>query len=134
MPTDNRPETVYHGTDVDSAESIQRIGLNKEAWRNATDSGGRDDKGFSVTIDRATAKSYAQVRAGQRARSKGVVLQADARGLPLRKGRSGEWTDPGEWFIYPEDFPQVGPEVFQVVEEVPPLPGLTEPQAADEQS
>jgi hypothetical protein len=46
---------------------------------------------------------------------KGVVLEADPNQLPLQPGRTGEWTDPGEQFIRPEDFAKVGPAVFKPV-------------------
>ena len=35
--------------------------------------------------------------------------------LPLATGQPGQWADPGERFIRPEDFAKVGPRVFQAV-------------------
>jgi hypothetical protein len=118
--------TVYHGTDATSAENLARDGLNRRAWESAAGGAGPDHKGFSVTTDRATAEDWARIRAGERGTSKGVVVEAEAGRLPLRPGQPGEWTDPNEWFIQPEDFPQVGPGVFTPVAEVDPYPGLSE--------
>jgi hypothetical protein len=105
---------VYHGTDDASAEKIRQRGLNEEDWRAAAGPGGVDEKGVSVTTDRAVAEAWARVRAAERGGApEGVVLQAEASRLPLRQGGPDEWTDPDESFIAPEDFPRVGPGVFQ---------------------
>jgi hypothetical protein len=112
--TDDTPRgKVYHGTDATSAENIRRLGLNENAWRAAAN-GNVDEKGFSVTTDRATAEAWARTRAWERGGpAEGAVLEAEANDLPLRPGAPDEWIDPDEWFIQPEDFPQVGPGVFQ---------------------
>jgi hypothetical protein len=104
---------VYHGTDAASAEKIPKRGLNVDDWRAAAGGAGVDEKGFSVTTDRSVAETWARVRAAERGGpAEGVVLEADASELPLRQGSPDEWTDPNEFFIAPEDFPQVGPGVF----------------------
>jgi hypothetical protein len=118
--------TVYHGTDAASAESIVRDGLNETAWEFAAGGNGPDYKGFSVTTDRATAEQWARIRSGERGAAKGVVLEAEASRLPLQPGRSGQWTDPNEWFIQPGDFGEVGPGAFTPIAEVEPFPGLSE--------
>jgi len=108
------PGKVYHGTDAESAEKIRQWGLNQKAWRAAAGAGGVDPKGFSVTPDRATAERWARIRAAQRGGPpEGAVVEANAADLPLRSGGPGEWTDPDELFIAPEDFPLVGPGVFR---------------------
>jgi hypothetical protein len=74
---------------------------------------GVDEKGFSVTRDRGVAELWASFRAAQRGGSaNGIVLEASAGSLPLNQGQPGAWADPDEYFIRPEDFPQVGPGVF----------------------
>jgi hypothetical protein len=114
MQPSSLPEIVYHGTDSDSADSIRRIGLDEQAWRAAGGGCGTDEKGFSVTSVRSTAEDWAQLRAAERGGSPGgVVLEADARDLPLQPGAPGLWTDPDEFFIAVEDFPRVGPGVFR---------------------
>jgi hypothetical protein len=114
MPPDNLPAKVYHGTDAASAESIRQGGLDDVRWRAAAGPLGVDEKGFSVTTDRATAEQWAQTRAEERGGpAGGTVLEADADALPLRSGGPGEWADPDEFFIAPEDFPQAGPGVFR---------------------
>jgi len=116
---------VYHGTDAQSAESIERVGLDEVAWNEAAGAGGPDGKGFSVTVDLATAEAWARIRAAERGAPSGVILAADAGNLPLRQGAPGEWTDLGEWFIAVEDFPQVGPGTFRPAAEVPAFPGAS---------
>ena len=112
MPPDLPTGIVYHGTDAASTESIRRIGLNVDAWRAST-SQDLDEKGLSITTERAIAEWWARIRAGERGGPpNGVVLEADAGLLPLRAGSPGQWTDPKEWFIAPEDFPQVGPGIL----------------------
>jgi hypothetical protein len=114
MQPDNLPEKVYHGTDAASAEGIRQNGLEYDAWRSAGGSKDVDEKGFSVTTDRSTAEAWARYRAAERGGiPDGVVLEAEVKDLPLRSGSPGEWTDPDEFFIAPEDFPQVGPGVFR---------------------
>jgi hypothetical protein len=108
------PEKVYHGTDEQSAECIRRIGLDKDAWELGGGGCGVDGKGFSVTTDRAMAEDWARTRGMERGGTPGgVVLEADPAQLPLQPGSPGEWTDPGEFFIRPEDFPRVGPGIFR---------------------
>jgi hypothetical protein len=103
---------VYHGTDSASAASILRRGLNNRARRKAAGAAGVDDKGFSVTTDRAVAEAWAKARAAERGRQP-VVLSAPRSGLPLRQPDLTNLGDPGELFIDPADFPVVGPAVFQ---------------------
>jgi hypothetical protein len=108
------PEKVYHGTDAESAESIRRIGLNFEAWKLAAGGCGVETKGFCVSIDRATAQSWAEQRAKERGGPPGgIVVEATGKDLPLQSGRHGLWTDPNELFISRRDFWKVGPGVFQ---------------------
>jgi hypothetical protein len=108
---------VYHGPDEVSARSIVTLGLDKEAWRAAAAGAGPDIKGLSVTNDLETARTWAAWRAWERLGdvNRGVVLQADPNDLPLHAGQPGQWTDPNERFIPPEDFPLVGPFVFHAV-------------------
>lgn len=113
MPDSSFPEKVYHGTDAASAESIRQEGLDRDRWRAVGGGWGVDDKGFSVTADRETAEGWARTRARERGGPPdGVVLEAEASGLSLQRGRPGEWTDPNEFFIRPNDFSRVGPGVF----------------------
>lgn len=107
---------VYHGTDAVSAQSIVANGLNQAAWESAAAGAGPDPKGFSVTDSLEIARDWARWRAQERVGNagRGLVLEADATALPLCTGHPGQWTDPGERFIRPEDFPKVGPGVFQV--------------------
>jgi hypothetical protein len=116
------PPIVYHGTDAVSADSIERMGLDTQAWNDAGGIGGADPKGFSVTTKRSTAESWAAIRAGERGASKGVVLEAETKDLPLQPGSPGLWTDPDEFFIQPRDFPQVGLGTFRRIAEVIPIP------------
>jgi hypothetical protein len=111
-------ERVYHGTDEHSARSISEGGLDPKAWEQAAGGAGPDFKGFSVTDNFKDAEDWAKWRAWERLgpEGKGVVLEADPAQLPLRPGLAGEWVDPGERFIRPEDFPAVGPGVFQPVQ------------------
>jgi hypothetical protein len=106
---------VYHGTDEDSAASIVAKGLDQQAWELAAGGAGPDPKGFSVTDNLHDAEDWAHWRALERLGSpdRGVVLKADPDKLPLSAGQPGQWADPGERFIRPEDFPKVGPGVFQ---------------------
>jgi hypothetical protein len=107
------PLRVYHGTDATSGESIRRGGLDRDRWRSAAGTTGVDEKGFSVTTNRATAEGWARHRAGERGGPPdGSVLEAEADLLPLRPGEPGAWADPEELYIAPEDFKQVGPGVF----------------------
>ena len=107
------PQKVYHGTDADSGQKTRGRGLNEADWRAAAGPAGVDEKGFSVTTDRAVAEAWARVRAAERGGPpEGAVLEADAAALPLRQGAAGQWADPDEYFIAPEDFPAVGPGVF----------------------
>src|SRR5258708_4649283 len=109
-----RPEKAYHGTDAQSDESIRRGGLDSDRWWAAGGGCGVDDKGFSVTTDRETAEKWARTRAAERGGPpEGIVLEAEASGLPLQRGGPGEWTDSNEFFIYPEDFSEVGPGIFR---------------------
>lgn len=107
---------VYHGTDEYSAQSIVANGLDQPAWETAAGGAGPDPKGFSVTDSIDDARDWARWRALERLgdADRGVILQADANALPLSTGRPGHWTDPAERFIRPDDFPNVGPGVFQV--------------------
>lgn len=116
------PQRVYHGTDAQSGESIEKIGLDSQAWVRAAVPCGADPKGFSVTIQRKIAEDWAAIRAGERGFSKGVVLEAEAKDLPLQQGSPGLWTDPDEFFIRPEDFPKVGPGTFRSIADVVPIP------------
>jgi hypothetical protein len=106
------PTIVYHGTDEASAASIISQGLSRNAWRQAAGGAGVDPKGFSVTTDKAVAEAWAMVRAAERG-GRPVVLEAPADQLPLQPGSLTDLADPGEFFIAPRDFPQVGPNVFQ---------------------
>lgn len=108
------PEKVYHGTDARSAKSIRQNGLDEAEWEAAGGSGINDDKGFSVTTDRATAEEWARYRAIERGGPpEGVVLEADSSTLPLHEGGPDQWSDLDEFFILPKDFPRVGPGVFR---------------------
>src|SRR5439155_20469005 len=109
---------VYHGTDAHSAKSIAESGLDPSAWEAAAGGAGPDPKGFSVTDDLKDAENWAKWRALERLGpdGEGVVLEADPNRLPLQPGRIGEWTDPGERFIRPQDFAKVGPGVFKPVQ------------------
>src|ERR1700680_4399700 len=108
---------VFHGTDEVSAQSILANGLDQQAWETAAGGAGPDPKGFSVTDRLEDARDWARWRALDRLGSadRGVVLEADPNDLPLRAGQPGQWADPGERFIRPEDFGKVGPQVFQAV-------------------
>jgi hypothetical protein len=105
------PGKAYHGTDSNSAASIEQKGLNQSDWRAAAGGAGPDPKGFSVTTDRATAEAWAKQRAAERGGDP-VVLQAERASLPLQGGRPGAWADPDEFFVAPKDFSRVGPGVF----------------------
>lgn len=114
MDPSSLPEKVYHGTDAASAENIRQQGLDYDAWRAAGGSDGVDEKGFSVTANRSTAEAWARCRAaGRGGPPDGVVLEAEAKDLPLRAGGPDEWADPEELFIPPEDFSKVGPGVLR---------------------
>lgn len=108
---------VYHGTDEDSAKSIVANGLDQHAWETTAGGAGPDPKGFSVTDNLEHAEDWARWRALERlgAGEKGAVVEADESQLPLSSGQPGQWADPGERFIRPEDFPKVGPGVFRPV-------------------
>jgi hypothetical protein len=116
------PQIVYHGNDAQSAESIERLGLDVQAWSHGGGICGADPKGFSVTTKRSIAEIWAAIRAGERGASKGVVLEAETKDLPLQLGSPGLWTDPDELFIRPQDFPQVGPGTFRRIADVIPIP------------
>lgn len=103
---------VYHGTDEASAASIISHGLDMNAWQLAAGGPGVDPKGFSVTTDKAVAEMWANARAIERG-GRPVVLEAPAGQLPLRKGSLTDLADPDEFFVAPQDFPQVGPGVFR---------------------
>ena len=103
---------LYHGTDEASGKLINKLGLNEKAWKEAAGEAGTDPKGFSLTTDPKKAKEWAEWRAKERG-GKPVVLEANPDDLPLRPGKPGEWTDPDELFIAPEDFDQVGPGVIK---------------------
>ena len=108
---------VFHGTDAVSAQSILANGLDQEAWETAAGGAGPDPKGFSVTDRLDDARDWARWRALERLGNAdlGVVIEADPNELPLTTGQPGQWTDPGERFIRPEDFARVGPRIFQAV-------------------
>jgi hypothetical protein len=108
---------VYHGTDEVSANGILSYGLDQLAWEAAASGAGPDPKGFSVTDSLEVAQDWARWRALDRLGDpeRGVVFQADPNDLPLAAGQPGKWVDPGERFIRTEDFPLVGPSLFQVV-------------------
>lgn len=108
---------VYHGTDAISAQGILANGLDQLAWETAAGGAGPDPKGFSVTDRLEVARDWASWRALDRLgdATQGVVLEADPNDLPLASGQPGQWSDPGERFIQPEDFPNVGPQAFHVV-------------------
>jgi hypothetical protein len=102
---------VYHGTDSASTASIVRRGLNNRARRRAAGLAGVDDKGFSVTTDRAIAAAWAKAPAAHACRT-------DLKSVPLyllRQPSLADLGDPGESFIDPADFRSVGPAVFQPV-------------------
>jgi hypothetical protein len=109
-----RDEVVYHGTNSPSATSILQRGLNNRARRKAAGGAGVDDKGFSVTTDRAVAGAWAKARAAERG-GQPVVLQAARERLPVRQPDLTNLGDPGELFIDPADFPSVGPAIFEPV-------------------
>jgi hypothetical protein len=114
MDPSNLPDKVYHGTDAASAESIRQKGLDHQGWRAAGGVYGVDEKGFTVTANPETAAHWARIRAGQRGGpAEGVVLEADTHSLPLQQGAPGDWTDPEEFFIRPEDFDHVTPGSFR---------------------
>jgi hypothetical protein len=106
---------VFHGTDEVSAHRILANGLDQQAWETAAGGAGPDPKGFSVTDRLEDARDWARWRALERLgnANRGVVLEADPNDLPLTTGQSGQWADPGERFIPPEDFAKVGPRIFQ---------------------
>jgi hypothetical protein len=108
---------VYHGTDENSAQSILANGLDQQAWELAAGGAGPDPKGLSVSDSLEIGRDWARWRALERLgdADRGVVLEADPNDLPLSTGQSGQWTDPGERFIRPEDFPKVGPWVFKAI-------------------
>lgn len=108
---------VYHGTDENSARNIVQDGLDPRAWEEAAGGAGPDFKGFCVTDNLRHAEDWAKWRALERLGpdGKGVILEADPDQLPLQLGQAGEWADPGERFIRPEDFAAVGPGVFKPV-------------------
>lgn len=122
MQPANPPEKVYHGTDAASAASIEQGGLDQNAWYAAAGASGPDPKGFSVSANRLIAEDWAAFRAGERRSAEGVILEAAAGSLSLQTGSPGQWTDPNEFFIRPEDFPQVGPGVFRNTGKVNPIP------------
>jgi hypothetical protein len=106
---------VFHGTDEISAQNIVANGLDQQEWETAAGGAGPDPKGFSVTDKLEDALDWARWRALERLGSaaRGAVLEADANDLPLATGQPGQWADPGEQFIRPEDFGKVGPGVFR---------------------
>jgi hypothetical protein len=108
---------VFHGTDEVSAQNIVANGLDQQAWETAAGGAGPDPKGFSVADRLEVAQDWARWRALERLGNadRGVVLEADPDLLPLATGHSGQWADPGERFIRPEDFAKVGPGIFQAV-------------------
>ncbi len=107
----------YHGTDEYSGQSIVINGLDRDAWETAAGGPGPDPKGLSVTDHLDMARDWARWRALERLgdADRGMVLEANPDELPLSMGRPGEWTDPGERFVRPEDFEKVGPGAFQPV-------------------
>lgn len=106
---------VFHGTDEVSAQHILAHGLDQQAWETAAGGVGPDPKGFSVTDRLEYARDWARWRALERLgdADRGTVLEADPDHLPLATGQPGQWADPGERFIRPEDFTKVGPGTFQ---------------------
>ena len=108
---------VFHGTDEVSAQNILANGLDQQAWETAAGGAGPDPKGFSVTDSLEDARDWACWRALERLGNpeRGVILEADPNDLPLATGQPGQWADPGERFIRPEDFTNVGPRVFHAV-------------------
>ncbi len=108
---------VYHGTDQISAHDILAHGLDQSAWEAAAGGAGPDPKGFSVTDRLEDARDWARWRALDRLGNpdQGVVLQADPADLPLAAVQPGQWADPGERFIRPEDFARVRPGIFQAL-------------------
>ena len=107
-------DLVHHGTDSNSAIDIVKRGLNNRARRRAAGAAGVDDKGLSVTTDPAIAGAWARARASERG-GKPAVLQAPRDALPLRVPDSDNLGDPGELYIDPAEFLQVGPGIFQPV-------------------
>ena len=105
----------FHGTDEVSAQSILTHGLDQQAWETAAGGAVPDPKGFSVSDSPEAARDWARWRALERLGNadRGVVLEADPDCLPLVLGQPGQWADPGERFMRPEDFAKVGPGVFQ---------------------
>ena len=98
-----------------SAQSILADGLAPRAWRTAAGGAGPDPKGFSVTDRPEDAREWASWRALERLgdAALGTVLVADSSDLPLVRGQPGQWADPAERFIRPEDFAKVGPGKFR---------------------
>jgi hypothetical protein len=108
---------VFHGTDEVSAQDILTNGLEQQSWETAAGRAGPDPKGFSVTDRLGDARDWARWRALEHLGNpdRGMVLEADPDDLPLATGQPGQWADPGERFIRPEDFTMVGPHVFKAV-------------------
>jgi len=106
-------DRVYHGTDSDSARSIQEGGLDRRRQSDTAGGAGADDKGFSVTTDRKKAEMWAEENARRRGGDP-VVLEADRSSLPLNDGTgvNDGWVDPDELYVPLDKFDDVGPGVF----------------------
>jgi hypothetical protein len=114
------PLKVYHGTDVDSARSVEH-GLRRDEWEAIIQQYGGDTKGFSLSSDPKVAEDWAAAQAALRGKTEGIVLEADVNHLPTLYIDSVQG-DPNEVFIEPDDFPKVGPGVFKRYgRPVPPL-------------
>jgi hypothetical protein len=107
-------ELVYHGTDGASAAHIVARGLSNRARRKAAGGAGVDDKGFSVTTDRAVAEAWARLPAAERGGNP-VVLATPRDRLPLRTPDLASLGDPNELYVDPADFDAVGHGDFQPV-------------------
>jgi hypothetical protein len=106
------PSKVYHGTDVDSAADIEQNGLRRDQWDAIIQQHGGDTKGFSLSADPGIAEMWAATQAALRAKTYGVVLEAEVGQLPLLHTDQLQG-DPSEFFIEPDDFSHVGPGVFK---------------------
>ncbi len=115
-------ETVYHGTDSDSANSITNEGLSVSRNQNADHLA--DESGFSVTSDKQEAMDMAEGKTAMRNADqnrtdlKPAVVSANKSDLPNMKtsanAKAGETYDnANESKISRDDFDKVGPDVFK---------------------
>ncbi|WP_444925245.1 RHS repeat-associated core domain-containing protein [Microbulbifer sp. CnH-101-F] len=114
--------TVWHGTDSESAKSIKEEGLRVDRNRSADSL--NDEAGFSVTTNKQDAIEFAEGKTAMRNMEQGrtdlepVVLKAERSNLPELTSRLNP--RPGERFdndqehrVKQEDFDKVGPGVFE---------------------